>query len=233
MARRMRASFGAEASAAESVPIAASICPCRASAPNDARILLAIGRVYLTRAERTHDTESITRARNAIEKAIAKAATGEGSRSEGLALYGRVQYLAGNYPGAERTLQDAVATSPVDPEAFGFLADAADRLGHDETARDALVNLDAIEGDTAPSAQRLSRARRIGDLSLQSGDFTSAIKWLGRALDMEANDAVTLAMMAEARWRTGDTAAARTLIAKALAADPRDLRIQRVARVIR
>jgi tetratricopeptide (TPR) repeat protein len=200
-----------------------------ASAPNDSRILLAIGRVYLTRAERNHDTESIARATNALEKALG----GTARRSEGLALYGRVLYLAGNYIEAERTLQDAVATSPVDPEAFAFLADAAERLSHDLIARDALVNLDALEGDTAEAGARLARARRIGELSLRSGDFKIASQWLGRALDVEPGDAVTMAVLAEARWRLGEAAVARTLIDKAIAADSRDPRVQRVARIVR
>ncbi len=200
-----------------------------ASAPNDARLLLAIGRVYLTRAERNHDTESIVRATSALEKALA----GAPRRSEGLALHGRVLYLAGNYPKAERELQDAVATAPVDPEAFGYLADAAERLGHDLIARDALMNLDVLEGDTAAAGARLARARRVGDLSLRAADFKEAAQWLSRANDMEPADALTLAMLAEARWHLGDSAAARDLIAKALALDSRDLRIQRIARVVR
>src|SRR6185295_17787040 len=109
--------------------------------------------------------------------------------------------------------------------------DAAERLSHDLTARDALINLDALEGDTAASPARLARARRIGELSLRSGDFKFASQWLGRAIDMEPDDAVTLALLAEARWRLGDTDAARTLIAKALAGDSRDPRIQRIARI--
>jgi Flp pilus assembly protein TadD len=82
-------------------------------------------------------------------------------------------------------------------------------------------------------ASRLARARRIGELSLRSGDFTFASQWLGRALDTEPDDAVTLAELAEARWRMGDTTAARTLIARATAADARDPRVQRVARIVR
>ena len=73
-------------------------------------------------------------------------------------LYGRALFLSGKEPEAERILSEAVATSPVSTEAFGFLADAAERLGHTGVARDALVNLDVLEGDTAVAAARLDRA---------------------------------------------------------------------------
>lgn len=198
-------------------------------APNDSRILLAIGRVYLARAERNHDAESIQRATGALEQALG----GTARRSEGLALYGRVLYISGNYPEAERILRDAVATSPVDPEAFGFLADAAERMSHDMTARDALINLDTLEGDTATAVVRLQRARRIGELSLRAGDYRLASQWLGRAADGQPDDALTLGLLAEARWHMGDVEAAKALLAKALAADPRDPRLQRIARLVR
>ena len=200
-----------------------------AEAPNDSRVLLAIGRVYLARAERNHDGESIQRATTALEQALG----GTARRSEGLALYGRVLYVSGNYSEAERILRDAVATSPVDLEAFGFLADAAERMSHDMTARDALINLDTLEGDTAAAAVRQQRARRIGDLSLRIGDYRLASQWLGRAADSPPDDALTLGMLAEARWHLGDAEAARALLARALAADPREPRLQRVARLIR
>jgi hypothetical protein len=40
-------------------------------------------------------------------------------------------------------------------------------------------------------------------------------------------------MLAEARWHLGDTGGARALLARAMAADPREPRLQRVARLIR
>lgn len=200
-----------------------------ADSPNDPRLLLAIGRVYLARAERGGDSESVQRATSALQQALGGAA----KRSEGLALYGRALFLGGNYPEAERILRDAVATSPVDPEAFGFFADAAERMGHDIAARDALINLDALEGDTATAAERQERARRIGGLSLDAADYRFAAQWLGRAVEANPDDPMALGLLAEARWRLGDFDEARTLLAKALAIDPRDARLQHIARLIR
>ena len=134
---------------------------------------------------------------------------------------------------AERILREAVATTPVDPEAFAFLADASEHLGHDVTARDALVNLDALEGDTAAADVRRKRAVRIGDLSVQAGDFGIAAVYLRRAVDAQPDDWLALGLLAEARWRLGDRTEARELLDRALAGSPRDARLQRIAKLIR
>ena len=106
-----------------------------------------LGRVHLARAEAGIAPRS-PRALAALERALG----GTARRSDGLALYGRALHLSGDAAGAERLLQDAILHLPVDPDAFGYLADAAERLGHPLAARDALLNLDALEGDTAPRA---------------------------------------------------------------------------------
>lgn len=198
--------------------------------PNDSRVLLAIGRVYIARAERNGgDLDSVTRAIEVIERALG----GTAPRSEGLALYGRALYLSGDVESAERLLRDAVATSPVETEAFGYLADAAERLGHDVVARDALLNLDALQGDTVTAALRATRAARIGELSLRAGEPVLAADYLTRAIKLGHENALTLGHLAHARWLTGDAAGARELLAKALSADPRDPQLQRIARTVR
>lgn len=197
--------------------------------PSDARVLLAIGRVYLARAERTHDADSIQRAISNLEKALG--ATGR--RSESLALYGRALSLAGKDVEAERTLLDAVATSPVDPEAFAFLADAAERLGHIPAARDALMNLDVLDGDNAPAAVRVDRARRIGELSMRLNEPRIAAPYLSRVVDARPEDVGSAALLIEARWRLGDVAAAKTLLEQMLAASPNDPRLGHLARTVK
>ena len=197
--------------------------------PGDSRALLAIGRVYLARAERNRDYDSIQRAISNLEKALA----GTTRRSEGLALYGRALSLSGNEVEAERTLRDAVAISPVDPEAFAFLADSAERLGHLPAARDALMNLDALDGDNAPAAARVDRARRIGELSMRLNEPRIAAPYLSRVVDAKPDDIGTAALLIEARWRLGDAAGAKTLLDQMLTTSPRDPRLQNVARMIR
>jgi predicted Zn-dependent protease len=202
-----------------------------ADAPNDSRVLVAIARVYLLRAERSRDRNdaSLARASAVLERALG----GTAPRSEGLALFGRALHLAGNDVDAERILRDAIATSPVHPEAFLFLADTAERLGHDLAARNALMNLDMLQGDTVSAAVRNERARRIGELSLRAGDARAAADYLSRAVDAGHDGPATLGLLAHARWLTGDAASARELLDRALAASPRDSQLQRLARIIR
>jgi predicted Zn-dependent protease len=192
-------------------------------------VLLAIGRVYLARAERHRDPESVGRALGVLEKAMG----GTARRSEGLALYGRAMSLSGNDVEAERILRDAVATSPVDPEAFGFLADSAERLGHLTAARDALMNLDVLDGDTALPATRLDRARRIGEMSMRLNEPRIASTYLNRVVDARPDDLATVVLLIEARWRLGDEPAARALLDPSLAANPNDTRLQHLARMMK
>lgn len=199
--------------------------------PKDARLQLAIGRVHLARAQRSQSPTdpAITRALDIIGRAV----EGSAPRSEGLALYGRALYLSGRHAEAERTLREAVSTSPVDLEAFEFLADAAESLRHDLVARDALMNLDVLQGDLATADTRARRAKRIGELSLRAGDATTAVQVLGRAVDAGQTSPATLGLLAHARWLTGDAQGARELLQDALAASPRDPALQRLTQIIR
>ena len=201
------------------------------SNPTDARLQLAIGRIHLARAERSQSPTdpAISRALAIIEHAVA----GTAPRSEGLALYGRALFLSGRHVEAERYLREAVSTSPVDPEAFEFLADAAESLRHDLVARDALMNLDVLQGDLATAETRGRRARRIGELSLRAGDATTAVDVLGRAVDAGQTGPTMLGLLAHAKWLTGDAEGARELLSRALAAAPRDPALQRLTRIIR
>jgi tetratricopeptide (TPR) repeat protein len=197
--------------------------------PNDSRLLLAIGRVHLARAERDGDSEAVRRAIESLEQALG----GRARRSEGLALYGRALYLAGEVAEAERILREAVATSPVHSEAFAFLADAAERLGHHLIARDALMNLDAIEADSADAATRAGRARRIGELAMLTGDPKIASTYLSRVVDPDSTDAATMGLLAEARWRLGQDQDARALLDRALKISPRDPKLLRLSKLMR
>jgi tetratricopeptide (TPR) repeat protein len=195
----------------------------------DSRVALTIGRIYLARAERTGDRASVTLAQSSLERALG----GTARRSEGLALFGRALYLTGNYAGAERLLRDAIATTPVDTEAFAFLADAAERVSHPDVARDALLGLDALEGDTVSAEVRAARARRIGGLAVAAGDGATGVEYLTLAVKAGHADASTLGLLARAQWQTGDRDDARRTLGEALALDERDADLRRLSRVIR
>jgi tetratricopeptide (TPR) repeat protein len=199
------------------------------AAPADTAVALALGRVYLARAERTLDRPSALQALTLLTSPpVDHLAT-----SERLALVGRAQYLSGDWARAEATLHHAVRTAPVDAEAYGFLADAAERLGHDADARGALANLDVLQGDTAPAVARAARARRMGMIALRIGDSAGASIALAQAVDLGATDAATFASLAQARWQAGDRAGARTALAKGVDADAHNADVARVSKLIK
>jgi tetratricopeptide (TPR) repeat protein len=101
--------------------------------PDAPIVYTALGRIWLADAEEESDPIALTKAVEALRTAAALA----GAPSETRALYGRALALSGNMAGAERMLLQAVATMPVDPSAYRYLAEVARRLGHQNIARDA------------------------------------------------------------------------------------------------
>ncbi|HSC27062.1 MAG TPA: tetratricopeptide repeat protein [Vicinamibacterales bacterium] len=176
---------------------------------------VALGRVWLEDAEARDDRVALGKAVEALESAAGVADT-----SETLMLLGRAQLLSGDVPLAERTLQQATERLPVDPLAFFYLADAAERRGHVEIARGALIDFHALDGDDG-NRRRLSRlSARVADLSMQLADFSTAAAWYQRAADATPQDPSLLVRLAEAQWRAGRGDAARATVGKALEIDP-------------
>ena len=200
-----------------------------AAAPTESRLALATGRVLLHRAERFGDRRSVTRALTALERALG----GSARRSEGLALFGRALVLSGDAAGAERILQEALATSPIDAEAFAYLADAAEQVSHPRVARDALIDLDVLQGDTVSANERTARARRIGSLSLAAGDPRTALPYLTQAAAAAPSDAGVLGLLARARWQTGDVEGAKAALGQALAMNSADAALRTLSRTIK
>jgi tetratricopeptide (TPR) repeat protein len=101
--------------------------------PDAAVVYTALGRIWLTSAEAQQDRVALGKAIEALQPAAVQA----GAASETRALYGRALALSGNMVAAERMLLQAVATTPVDPSAYRYLAEVARRLGHAAVAKDA------------------------------------------------------------------------------------------------
>jgi tetratricopeptide (TPR) repeat protein len=206
-----------------------TLATAEAVVPGDSRVALAVGRVHLSLAEEHRDPSSIAAALAALERALG----GTARRSEGLALYGRALHLAGDADGAERLLTDAIRTSPVAPAAFGYLADAAEALGHHLVARDALLSLDALEGNTATTEVRRTRARRIGALSLDGQDTSAAVQYLTLAHEAGDHTPDTLVLLVRALWADGRHDDARATLAAAVEQAGDDLALRRLERTLR
>jgi tetratricopeptide (TPR) repeat protein len=210
-----------------------TLAAARARYPSDSQVTVALGRVHLMRAEAAPNAAARKAMAQQALPPLEEALGARARRSEGLALYGRALFLTGDVTGAERLLQEAVATSPFDRDAFRYLADAAEALGQHAQAREWLARFDAIEGDTAPAAVRSARRRRLGGLALAAGDAAGALPLLERARQEAPADAELLGWLADARWKTGDADGARQALSEALARAPRDAGLRRLRQTIR
>lgn len=180
--------------------------------PDDPYAYVALGRVWLEVAQARDDRVALSKALGALEGAV-----GRDDSSEALTLFGRVLLLTSDEETAERMLQDATQRAPVDPLAFYYLAEAGERLGHLTLARQALIDYEALRGDTDPR-RRSALSVRLADLSVKMNDHAGAAVYYLRAADN--SDPALLARAAEAQLRAGDKTAALATAAKALEKDP-------------
>lgn len=178
---------------------------------------VALGRVWLEASQARRDPVAL---RKAVE-ALDRAASAEGS-SEALTLLGKALLLSDQVERAAATLAEATTKQPVDPLAFAYLADAAERTGNFAGARAALLDYEALDGDPKDPRRRAQFFRRIADLSVRIGNGPEAVIWYERSIAADADvvDAEFLVRFAEAQSQTGNVAAARDSLLKALAIDP-------------
>jgi tetratricopeptide (TPR) repeat protein len=158
---------------------------------------------------------ALSKALGALEEAV-----GSDDSSEALMLLGRALLLSGDDELAERMLQQASTTFPVDPQAFYYFAEVSERRGHRDAARRALLDYETLEGDELDQRRRASLALRVADLSLQLSDGPAAVAWYQRAASMNSFDAQQLLRMAEAQALAGDVEGARATVARAIEKDP-------------
>jgi tetratricopeptide (TPR) repeat protein len=182
--------------------------------PQHPHTYAALGRVWLEIAQMRGDRVDLSKAVEALRSAVAS-----DQSSEALTLFGRALLASGDSDGAFRALQQAADTLPVDPMAFYYLADVAERRGSADVARRALLDYQALEGEALETRPRTTLAVRIGDLSVRLGDLPTAIAFYQRAADVLPEAAVFL-RLADAQLRARDTAGARAALARALEKDP-------------
>ena len=189
---------------------------------------VALGRVWLEAAQLHGDRIALAKALEALEGAV-----GSDDSSEALTLFGRALLLASDQELAERMLQDATTREPVDPAAFFYLADAAERCEHPKVARQALVDYRTLTGEERDARRRVAMAERIGALSMRAQDAPAAVTWFTRALDAGGPDTVILVHLAQAQIAAGDPDAARQTVARALEHEPQNAAARALARQLR
>ena len=176
---------------------------------------VALGRVWLEIAQARNDRVALRKALGALEGAV-----GSDDSSEALTLFGRALLLTQDEETAERMLQDATTKKPVEPLAFFYLAEAAERLGHYPVARQALLDYAILRGDDDDPRRRSAEAARLGDLSLKMNEPAAAATYFLKAAEHSTSDATLLARAADAQLRAGDRDTARATVTNALEKDP-------------
>ena len=122
--------------------------------------IAALRHAETSSAEANEDGIALSKAIQALEAAAARA----NASSDTLTLYGRALILSGRMQSAERVLQQATTVWPVEPTAFFYLADAAERRGHVAAAHDALASYVALSDDE----QKEQLAGRLATLSART-----------------------------------------------------------------
>ncbi len=186
-------------------------------------IYAALGQVWLDAAEEQGDP---TDARKALE-ALERIAGQSSATSETLGLYGRALLLAGEPARAEKAFAQAAQTFPIDPAVLPQLAELAQRAGHLEDARQALVRYSALVDDDRDAA---AHASRVGDLAWQLNDPTAAATWYEKSDALEPVDPTRLARLAEAQMKAGRVEMANRTLARALEKYPDSSAVQATAR---
>jgi tetratricopeptide (TPR) repeat protein len=183
--------------------------------PDQPSIYAALGHVWLDMAVARPDErpDALQKAIEALER-VASPAT---ASSDILTLYGRALLRADRAETAEFILQQAVRRFPVDPAAFLAYAIAAERQGHLDAARQALIEHVTLVADD-PDFD--SRAENIGRLSIRLGDVATALAWYQRAAAASPRNVHLLTAYAEALIKAGRLEAARAAVTAGLEEDP-------------
>ena len=149
--------------------------------PDEREIFVALGRLWLERAERRGGRVELSKALGAFESGV-----GSDRNSEAYALYGRALWLSGDGPRAERAFQQALSRSPVDPLAYYYLADIAERRGRSADAHRYLVNYATLEGLDS-SRLDVRRLVRLTEGHLRAGNLSAARLAFNRAQAKDRN----------------------------------------------
>jgi tetratricopeptide (TPR) repeat protein len=173
----------------------------------------ALGQIWLARAEAHNDRVYLSKAL----EALGRVASSPDATSDILTLYGHALELDGQVEASERALQQASTRYPVEPSSLVMYSAIAERQGHLDAGRQALIDYVGLVSD---DAEAFPHATRIGALSMQLDDMPTAVSWFERALRARPDDVSVMAQLAASQLRAGDRAAAQATIARGLEKDP-------------
>ncbi len=193
--------------------------------PETPAVLAAVGQVWLDAAEEGGDSSDLRKALGALEQV----ATAPNANSETLGHYGRALMLANQPALAEVVFRQAAQRFPTDPEVLPHFATVAQKLGHLDEARQALVRYSVLVDE---DRDQVVHAVRIADLSMQLNDPAAAVAWYQKSEALGATDALVLLRLAEAQLKAGDLDSARATVQRALEKDPESAAARNLSRRI-
>ena len=135
--------------------------------------------------------------------------------------------LSGDNDLAEQAFKAASQRFPTDSSVLPRFASLAERLGHLEDAREALMRFAVLVDEDAEQA---AHAERIGTLSLALNDPLSAVRWYEKSQVLSAPNAEMLARLADAQLRMGQIEEAKATLDRALAKDDTNPTVRAVSR---
>ncbi len=153
--------------------------------PDDGETYVVLGRLWLERGAAGGRVE-VGKALEAL-----RAGVNDDSTSEAMTLFGRALLLSGDPGRAEQMLQRAATRYPVDPEAFLYLADAAQRRGRLPLAQRALIDYAAL---VTPAAIPAGLLAQIAEAHMQLGDLDAARRAIEAALTKEPGNPLATAL---------------------------------------
>ncbi len=191
--------------------------------PETPGVYAALGQVWLEAAEDSGDPSDLRKALEALEPI----ATQTTASSETLGHFGRALILSGEHARAETALRQAAQRFPTDPDILPYLATVAQRLGHLDEARQALVRYSVLVDE---DRERASYAVRIADLSMKLNDAVSAAVWYQKSEALGTGDTSLLVRLADAQAKAGQLDQARATVQRALEKNPADVAAGALAR---
>jgi tetratricopeptide (TPR) repeat protein len=191
--------------------------------PEAPGIFAALGQVWLDAAEQGGDPSDLRKALEALEPV----ATQTNASSETLGHFGRALMLTGEQARAELVLKQASQRFPTDPEVLPHLATVAQKLGHLDDARQALVRYSILVDEDREQAVH---AVRIADLSMQLNDAASAVRWYQKSESLGTDDVSVLVRLADAQAKAGKLDDARVTAQRAVQKDPVNMSARALAR---
>jgi tetratricopeptide (TPR) repeat protein len=191
--------------------------------PETPAVLAAVGQVWLDAAEEGGDPSDLRKALEALERV----ATATNASSETLGYYGRALMLANQPARAELVFRQAAQRFPTDPDVLPHFADVAQRLGHLDEARQALVRYSVLVDE---DREQTAHAVRIADLSMQLNDPAAAVAWYEKSETLGAADPIVLVRLAEAQLRAGQMDSARATVQRVLEKDPENAAARNLSR---